>query len=148
MALRAYAKQTYRGVVAPLGASNDLRRVLALTRVPDYSTLQRFADRAVTPALLDRVLGRLIERAGPVVEELAMDTTGMELSNASAYYTARRGTRHKGYVKLSVVIVCGGLLPLTLVVSRGPRLARVVAEEGLGKASGKARPRRLSADAG
>jgi len=146
--LRAYAKQTYRGVVDLLGASDDLRRVLALTRVPNSSTLQRFADRAVTPALLDRVLGRLIERVRPVVEEVAMDATGMEPSNASVSYTARRGTRHQGYVKLSVVIVCGCLLPLALVVSRGDRHDTCEAGEMLGKASGKARPKRRYADAG
>lgn len=148
LVLRAYAKQTYRGVADLLGASDDLRRVLGLTRVPDYSTLQRFADRVVTPAVLDRVLGRLVERVGPVIEEVAMDSTGMEPSNASAYYTARRGTRHKGYVKLSLVIVCGCLLPLALVVSRGPRHDTCEAEEVMRRASGKGRPERLYADKG
>jgi hypothetical protein len=59
LVLKAHLKQTYRGVADLLGASDDLRRVLGLARVPDYSTLQRFADRVVTPAVLDRVLGRL-----------------------------------------------------------------------------------------
>lgn len=145
---RAHLKQTYRGVADLLAASDELRRVLGLTRVPDYSTLQRFADRAVTPDRIDRVLGRLVERVGPVIDEVAMDSTGMEPSSASAYYTARRGTRHRGYVKLSVVIVCGCLLPLALVVSRGPRHDTCEAEEVMGKARGKARPKRLYADAG
>ena len=109
LVLKAHLKQTYRGITDLLAASDDLRRAFGLGRVPDYSTLQRFADRAVTPGLVDRLLGRLIERVGPVIEEVAMDATGMEPSNASAYYTARRGTRHKGDAKLSRVIVCGCL---------------------------------------
>jgi hypothetical protein len=148
LVLKAHLKQTYRGITDLLAAADDLRRALGLTRVPDYSTLQRFADRVVTPGLVDRLLGRLVERAGPAVEEVAMDATGMEPSNASAYYTARRGTRHKGYVKLSLVIVCGCLLPLALVVSRGPRHDTCEAEEVMGRASEKARPKRLYADAG
>jgi len=148
LVLRAYQKQTYRGVVDLLAASDDLRRALGLGRVPDYSTLQRFADRAVTPDLVDRVLGRLVERVGPAIGDVAMDATGMEPSNASAYYTARRGTRHKGYVKLSLVVICGCLLPLGLVVSRGPRHDTSEAAELLDKASRKARPKRLFADKG
>jgi len=148
LVLRAYQKQTYRGVVDLLAASDDLRRALGLGRVPDYSTLQRFADRTVTPDLIDRVLGRLVERVGPAIGDVAMDATGMEPSNASAYYTARRGTRHKGYVKLSLVVICGCLLPLGLVVSRGPRHDTSEAAELLDKASRKARPKRLFADKG
>jgi len=148
LVLRAYQKQTYRGVVDLLAASDDLRRALGLGRVPDYSTLQRFADRAVTPDLIDRVLGRMVERVGPAVDDVAMDATGMEPSNASAYYTARRGTRHRGYVKLSLVVICGCLLPLGLVVSRGPRRDTCEAAELLDRASGKARPKRLFADKG
>jgi hypothetical protein len=148
LVLRAYQKQTYRGIADLLAASDGLRRAVGLTRVPDYSTLQRFADRTVTPDLIDRVLGRLVERVGPVIEDVAMDATGMEPSNASAYYTARRGTRHKGYVKLSLVVLCGCLLPLALVVSRGPRHDTSEAADLLGRASGKARPRRLFADKG
>ena len=148
LVLRAYQKQTYRGVADLLAASDALRRALGLARVPDYSTLQRFADRAVTPDGIDRLLGRLVERVGPAVADVAMDATGMEPSNASAYYTARRGTRHKGYVKVSLVVVCGCLLPLAVVVSRGPRHDTSEAAELLARAAAKARPKRLFADKG
>ncbi|MDW8224100.1 MAG: transposase [Gemmatales bacterium] len=148
LVLRAHRKQTYRGIADLLAASDDLRRALGLTRVPDYSTLQRFAVRAITPGLVDRLLGRLIERVGPVIDAVAMDATGMEPSNASAYYTARRGTRPRGYMKLSVVVVCGCLLPLALVVRRGPRHDPYEAEEVMDWASEKVRPRRLYADVG
>ena len=121
LVLRADLRQTYRGVAARLASSDALRQSLGLARVPDHSTLPRFADRAVTPDGIDRRLGRRVERVGPAVADVAMDATGMEPSNASGYYTARRGTRHRGYVKLSLVIVCGCLLPLAVVVSRGPR---------------------------
>lgn len=148
LVLRAYLKQTYRGIADLLAAADDLRRVLGLARVPDYSTLQRFADRAVTPHVIDRVLGRLVQRVGPAIQDVAMDATGMEPSHASAYYTARRGTRHKRYVKLSLVVICGCLLPLGLVVSRGPRRDTCEAQDLLNRARAKAQPQRLFADKG
>lgn len=49
-----------------------------------------------TPDLVDRVLGRFLDRVGPVVEDVAMDATRMELSNAGTEYPARRGARTRG----------------------------------------------------
>lgn len=148
LVLRAYRKQTCRGVADLLAVSGDLRRPLGLSRVPDHSTLQRFADRAVTPDSVDRVLGQLVERVGPAIEDVAMDAAGMGPSNASAYYPARRGTRHKGCVKLSPVVVCGCLRPLALAVRRGPRHDTSEAADVLARAAAKGRPKRLSADKG
>lgn len=51
-------------------------------------------------------------------------------------------------MKLSLVIVCGCLLPLALVVSRGTRHDMCEAEEVMGKARDKAQQERLYADAG
>ena len=145
---RAYQKQAYRGVADPLAASDDRRRVLGPARVPDYSTLQLLADRAVTPDLIARLLGRLVGRVGPAVEGVAMDSTGVEPSNARAYYTARRGTRRKGSVKLPLVVICGCLRPLPLVVSRGPRHDASEAADLLGRAGGTAEPKRRFAGKG
>lgn len=116
--------------------------------MPDYSTLQRFADRAVAPDLIDRLLGRLVERVGPAVGDAAMGSTGMEPMAASAHYTARSGKARKGYVKLSLVVLCGSLLPVGLVVSRGPCNDKREAGELLDRAARKANPRRLFADKG
>lgn len=148
LVLRAYQKQTYRGVADLLAASDDPRRAPGLSRVPDYSTLQRFADRAVTPGLVDRLLGRLVERVGPAVGDAAMDSTGMEPTAARAHYTARTGKARRGYVKRSLVVLCGSLLPVGLVVSRGPCNDQREAGERLDRMGRKARPKRLFADKG
>lgn len=146
--LRAHLKQTYRGIADLLATSDELRRVLGLDRVPDYSTLQRFADRAVTADLIDRILGQLVARVDPPLDEVAMDATGMEPSDASLHYRTRSGQKRKGYVKLSLVILCGCLLPLGLVISRGPGADAAEAEELLERASRRGRPKRLYADRG
>ncbi|MBX9581999.1 MAG: hypothetical protein K2X87_16970 [Gemmataceae bacterium] len=51
-------------------------------------------------------------------------------------------------MKLSLVVICGCLLPLGVVVNRGPRYDTSEATELLDKASAKARPKRLFADRG
>ena len=72
------------------------------------------ADTAMSRAVLTLWQTSLLRRGRPtVIDEVAMDSTGMEPSNASVYYTARRGTRHRGDVTLSLVVVCRCLLPLS-----------------------------------
>jgi hypothetical protein len=148
LVLKAHQKQTYQGVTDILAVSDALRTALGLERVPDPSTLCRFADRAATPAVIDRLLGRVLAMAGPEMGDAAMDSTGLDPGTASAYYEARRGTKHKGYVKVSVLILCGSLLPLGVVISRGPRPDASEAKELLARAKAKGRPERLFADKG
>jgi hypothetical protein len=146
--LKAHLKQSYRGIADLLAAADGLRDALGLARVPDHSTLQDFAARAVSPEAVDRLLAALLERVGPAFDGAAIDSTGMEPSGASAHYQARSGRVRKRYVKLSVAVLCGSLLPLGLVVSRGPCNDKREARELLERASRKGRPKRLLADKG
>lgn len=148
LVLKAHTRQTYRGTQDLLAASSELRQALGLRQVPDHSTLQAFAGRLATPDLVDRLLGRLLGRTDPPVENAAMDATGMESSTASAYYRTRAGKARKAYVKVSVVVLCGCLLPAGLVIGRGPANDKADAAELLGRARAKVRPKRLLADAG
>src|SRR5579884_2696388 len=66
--LKAHLRQTYRGTADLLGASDGLRAALGLRRAPDHSTLQKFAERAVTPDLIDQSLAALLARAEPPQE--------------------------------------------------------------------------------
>jgi hypothetical protein len=148
LVLKAHTKQTYRATQDLLAASGELRHALGLRRVPDHSALQAFAGRLATPALIDRLLGRLLEPVGPPVENAAMDATGMEPSTASAHYRTRAGKPRKAYVKVSVVVLCGCLLPAFVVISRGPTNDKADAAELLERARAKVKPKRLLADAG
>lgn len=154
LVLRAYLKTTYRGVVEVLSVSDRLRRCLRLKGLPHYSTLKRFADRAVTARQIDALLERitqavLADRGRPV--ELAMDATGLESGSASTYFQTRSGRARQRWVKLSVCVLCGSLIPAGLVVGWGPCNDKTQAMAVLEKtraACGATTPRRLFADAG
>jgi hypothetical protein len=49
-----------------------------------------------------------------------MDATGMETTTASAHFATRAGHTRRRWVKLSLTVVCGSLLPLGLVMDFGP----------------------------
>lgn len=122
LVLRAAMGTTYRGLVEVLAVSPPLLAALGLRRLPHYSTLKRFADRAASEdavaALLAALLARMRRADGPV--EVALDSTGLETTSASAHYLTRAGKERARYVKASVAVVCGALVCCGLVMDWGP----------------------------
>src|SRR5687767_7165576 len=154
LVLRAFCRQTYRGTTELLEEGDGLRRALRLRddRVPRHTTLEEFASRVATPRLLDELAGEalaLCRRRGLKVEELAIDSTGMQASTASAHYVSRAGRDGCGhYVKLSLAVACASLMLVSFVVDRGPRNDLVEARELCWRAAARCRPRAVYADAG
>lgn len=81
-------------------------------------------------------------------EEAAIDTTGLETTSASAHFKARSGRQGTKYVKLSVCVMVGSMLPASVVVSGGPGNDKREAPDLLTKSATAVRPQRLFADAG
>jgi len=150
--LRAYLKTTYRGVIDVLDASEKLQKCLGLKRLPHYSTLKYFADRSDTLAIVDAMLGdivrQVVEQSGDADDEVAIDSTGVDSTSASAYFCTRSGRRRKKYVKLSLCVTCGTMLPASLVLSWGPCNDKAVARPLLEKARAVLQPKTMFADAG
>lgn len=146
--LRAYLKTTYRGVIEVLEVSDALRERLGLQALPHYSTLKKFADRSSVLEIVDAMLHELVQKFALDAEEAAIDSTGMETSSASAHFQSRSGKKRTKYVKLSVCVLAGSLIPSGLAVSWGPCNDKVEAAEVLSKAATSSQPKTLFADAG
>lgn len=150
--LRAYLKTTYRGVLEMLTISPALRQELGLhEKLPHFTTLQKFSLRSqvveIVQALIARIGVQAAEQA-PAPVAAAMDSTGLATTTASAYFQSRQGQRHRSWIKLSTVVLCGSLLPLALVLDRGPSNDRVQAAQLLHQAQAAQGVERLYADAG
>ena len=146
--LRAYLKTTYRGVIEILETSESLRETLGLKRLPHYSTLKYFADRSGTLEIIDAMLAELAKSVGKPEEPVAIDSTGLESTAASSYFETRRGRRQKKYVKLSIGVLCGSLMPASLVLGWGPSNDKSDAFALLMKTATTHHPSALYADAG
>ncbi|WP_437186800.1 transposase [Planctomicrobium sp. SH668] len=146
--LRAYLKATYRGVIEVLEVSSDLRDRLGLKSLPHYSTLKKFADRSSVLEIVDAMLHELVQKFALDAEEAAIDSTGMETSSASAHFQSCSGKQRTKYVKLSVCVLAGSLIPSGLAVSWGPCNDKAEAAEVLAKAATSSQPKTLFADAG
>jgi hypothetical protein len=150
--LRAYLKTTYRGVLELLAISPSLRRCLGLgDKLPHYTTLQKFSARSKVLEIADAMIqsiARAVGRLEPEPEAAAMDATGLETTTASAHFQCRRGGQRRKWVKISTVVLCGSLLPLSLVMDWGPNNDKCQAKELIAKAKTAAVPDKLYADAG
>jgi len=137
--LRAYLKTTYRGVLELLAVSSNLREALGLgDKLPHYTTLQKFSVRSQVLAIADamiRTIGRAAGAPKFAQGTAAMDATGLETTTASAHFQSRSGRQRRKWVKVSTIILCGSLLPLSLVLDWGPGNDKSQAKELMAKAS-------------
>mgnify|MGYP001294544475 CR=1 FL=1 len=98
-----------------------VRGAIGLEQVPRLTTLQAFADRPDIPALLDHVLasvGRAVSRARP--RDAAIDGTGLEVASAPAHSVSGAGRERTTSVKVMLGVRCASVIPVALVVDRGP----------------------------
>lgn len=150
--LRAYLKTTYRGVLEFLTVSPALRQQLGMRdKLPHFTTLQKFSARSQVLAIVQKLVATIGQAAAHQAgepEAAAMDSTGFATTTASAYFRSRKGQPCRQWVKLSVVVLCGSLLPLGLVLDLGPSNDRIQAPALLAQAQAVAQPTMLYADAG
>jgi len=153
--LKAYLKTSYRGLIDLLAGHSALREILGLEeKLPHYTALQKFSARPGVGAVAEAMVGR-IGRAALGKEgakaTVAIDSTGLQPTGASAYYVSRTGRKCAKFLKVSLSVVCGSLLPLGLVLDWGPSYDKTQAFELLDKtfkAAGEHLPAQLLADAG
>jgi hypothetical protein len=151
LVLRAFCKRTYRGVVDLLDAGDALRQTLGLRRVPAHTTLKQFCDRVVTPNLLDQLVGEvlaMLREQGLVVEELVVDSTGVETTSASVHFQSRARKRRNAYVKLSLAVATVSITLVSMALSMGPSNDLCEARQALCRAAGRCDPSWVFADKG
>ena len=153
LVLKSYLNLTYRGIVQVLELSDQLRDAMGLlSTVPVHTTLKMFADRAATPELLDGIIGQVLaqvrEQSGLPVQEVAVDSTGVECSPASQHYQMRIGRKRGRYVKLMLAVACGSLIAISASASIGPSNDCADCWDVLWRTSGRCSPHSSYLDSG
>lgn len=101
LTIRQYEDKSYRMFVQWLvEAYYYLRAFLQLTRIPHFTTLQKFADR-INSTTLGKIISSFIILAGTRHIFVGVDSSGFKMTHASQYYTERVKLRRK-YTKLSI----------------------------------------------
>ena len=78
-----------------------LRLFLQLSKIPHYTTLQKFTDR-INSMRLDKIVSSFILVIDTRHIFTGIDATGFKIIYASEYYTNRAKLPRKKYAKLSI----------------------------------------------
>lgn len=101
LAIRQYEGKSYRMFAEWLVEAHYFKISLQLSKIPHFTTLQKFTDR-ITGTILERIIASFILLLTYVKQIfLGTDSSGFKPTNASMYYTDRAELR-RGWVKLSV----------------------------------------------
>ena len=100
LAIKQYEGKSYRMFTEWLVEAYYLRLFLGLSRIPHFTTLQKFTDR-INNSLLEKIISSFIVISGTKYIFAGIDSTGFKITHASQYYTDRTGLRRK-YAKLSI----------------------------------------------
>ena len=118
--MKTYLKSTYREIIEFLDVSDKITKFLKLTKLPHYTTIQKFFVRMSATKLKE--LNNLILFIHPIDCELAtMDGTGHTSDYADHYYAKIRGKCRKSYIKKHIAIDVDTRMILNYAANRGPK---------------------------
>ena len=118
VAIRQYEGKSYRMFVEWLIEAYYLRSFLRLSRIPHFTTLQKFTDR-INNSLLEKIISSFIVISGTKHIFAGIDSTGFKITHASQYYTDRTELRRK-YAKLSIGVDVLQQIIYTIKIRRAP----------------------------
>jgi len=126
-----YEDWTFREAEVRLAEHRDLREVLQLESVPDYTTLYRFLQRLDDTAI-DRVLGETVRRFKTKKRRrrarVAVDGTGLAHNAASTFFIRRIEQRPRGMTRWSYwlkYLIVGDLDRQIILAQRGRQAPHV-----------------------
>ena len=158
LVLKTFFKTDYRGIVAILEDSSDIRKAFDLKTVPHFTTLQKASKKLLRFSIADKLIKVTVSSVikDNKVDLAAVDSTGFETGYTSRYFARRRAkggeTDHvvacKRWPKLGIVCVCKTHLILSAITTRGPSPDVNQFRETLEPATEKVRIEKILADAG
>ncbi len=118
---KQFRKFTYKELLEDLSDNLTLRAYLGLNKLPNYTTLIKFAKRL--PALIFEKLMTAFSKLIGQPEKVAIDGTGISLDNASPHYCKRIGKPYhkRPFLKLSVIVEIKHYLILQFKVRKKAR---------------------------
>lgn len=134
LALKEFFKTDYRGISTILEDSSDLQKVLELTEIPHYTTLQKAARRLTGRDEMRKLIAGTLDIARKekflkkTVHLSAVDSTGLESHHTSTYFVRRKAksgngmqeTTYTRFPKVGIVVDCATHLVLAGIPSWGP----------------------------
>jgi hypothetical protein len=132
LVLKTFLKTDYRGLAQWLTDCPDLCRVIDLTTIPHFTTFHKASYGILALPKAHQILQQTIRMTMQhcsVVDQAAIDSTGLEVGYTSHYFVRRRHVKwlcayqsmlYGHYPKLTVICDCRNHLILAVKTAQGP----------------------------
>jgi hypothetical protein len=121
LVIRQYEGKSYRLFVDWLVEAYYLKMVLQLSRIPHFTTLQKFTER-ISGTILEKIISSFIIFTNIGQLFVGIDSSGFKATHASQYYTerAKLRRRRRKYIKLSLAAEVLQQIICTIKIRRAP----------------------------
>jgi transposase len=125
LALKELENKTYRFIVDMVAEMQGILVLLDIPQAPHWTTLHK-AARRFRGSLVERVVASFVKRTKSHRVRAGIDSTGLQPTRASAYYTTvlkrdkKKRRRIRRHIKLSTVVDLDHQLPMSFKIRRGP----------------------------
>lgn len=125
LALKQLEDKTYRFIVDMVAEMQNILELLGILQAPHWTTLQKAAQR-LRGSLIERLVASFVQRTKSQRVRAGIDSTGLQPTRASAYYTRilkkdrKKRRKIKKHIKLSTVVDLNHQLPMSFKIRRGP----------------------------
>jgi len=124
-ALKQVEDKTYRFIVDMIAEMPDILALLQIGEAPHWTTLHKAAQR-MQSSLVGNLVATFVQRTKSERVRAGIDSTGLQPTRASAYYTTvlkkdkKKRRKIRRHIKLSTVVDLDHQLPMCFKIRRGP----------------------------
>lgn len=125
LALKELESKSYRFIVEMVAEMPSILNLLEIYQVPHWTTLHKAAQR-LRGGLVEKLIASFVQSTKSQRIRAGIDSTGLQPTRASAYYTTilkrdkKKRKKIRKHIKLSTVVDLNHQLPMCFKVRRGP----------------------------
>ena len=125
LALKELEEKTYRFLVDMIAEMPRILELLGIVQAPHWTTVHKAAKR-FQGSLVGRLVASFVQGTKSQRVRAGIDSTGLQPTRASAYYTTvlkkdrKKRRKIRKHIKLSTVVDLDHQLPMSFKVRRGP----------------------------
>ena len=125
LALKELEDKTYRFIVDMVAEMPQILALLEIAQAPHWTTLHKAAQR-LRNSLIMNMVASFVQRTKSERIRAGIDSTGLQPTRASAYYTTvlkkdkKKKRKIRKHIKLSTVVDLDHQLPVCFKIRRGP----------------------------
>lgn len=125
LALKELENKSYRFIVDMVTEMQSILNLLEINQAPHWTTLQKAAQR-LRGSLVEKLVASFVQSTKNQRVRAGIDSTGLQPTRASVYYTTilkrdkKKRRKIRRHIKLSTVVDLTHQLPMCFKVRRGP----------------------------